>query len=129
MRFDDIANPERTIGRFALFDVLVQIGDRSTALSKGASWTLYWRKASLHRPTDSSLPVVRLIRSMMALDEPAARKAICDVQREEFGTASAGARSPLPDCDIELDVETESAPANTGMSSVETRDVGHRRRR
>lgn len=129
VRFDEIANPERTIGRFALFDVLVQIGDRSTALSKGASWTLYWRKASLHRPTDSSLPVVRLIRSMMALDEPAARKAICDVQREEFGTISAGARSPLPDCDIELDVEAESAPANTGLSSVETRDVGHRRRR
>ena len=45
------------VGRFALFDVLVQIGDRSTALSKGASWTVYWRKASLHHPTDSGLPV------------------------------------------------------------------------
>ena len=95
MRFDEIANPERTIGRLALFDVLVQIGDKSTALSKGASWTLTGaRRAFTVRPTPSP-PVVRLIRLMMALDETAARKAICDVQREEFGTISAGARSPL----------------------------------
>jgi tetratricopeptide (TPR) repeat protein len=133
MRFDEIANPERTIGRFALFDVLVHIGDRSTALSRGASWTLYWRKASLHRPSDSSLPVARLVRMMMALDEPAARKAICDVQREEFGTVGAGTRSPLPACDIneqDSDDEAERHPANTGLSSVEPRDdLGHRRRR
>ena len=100
-RFDEIANPERTVGRFALFDVLVQIGDRTTALSKGASWTVYWRKASLHRPPGSDLPAVRLIRMMLALDEPAARKAICDVQREEFGTVGVAARSPFAACDID----------------------------
>jgi tetratricopeptide (TPR) repeat protein len=133
IRFDEIANPERTIGRFALFDVLVQIGDRPAALRRGASWTLYWRKASLHRSADSSLPVVRLIRMMMALDEPAARKAICDVQREEYGTITAGARSPLPDCEIDdsqSDGEAEGASASTGVSSAEARDdLGHRRRR
>src|SRR5262249_31214768 len=74
MRFDEIANPERTVGRLALFDVLVQIGDRSTALNKGASWTVYWRKASQQRPAGSGLPSARLVRMMMALDEAAARK-------------------------------------------------------
>ncbi len=43
-RFDEIANPERTVGRLALFDVLVQIGDKTTALSKAASWLGHWRK-------------------------------------------------------------------------------------
>src|SRR5262249_57617566 len=38
MRFDEIANPERSIGRLVLFDVLVQIGDKTTALNKAASW-------------------------------------------------------------------------------------------
>src|ERR1700694_4772677 len=37
-RFDEIANPERSIGRLALFDVLVQIGDKTTALNRAASW-------------------------------------------------------------------------------------------
>jgi tetratricopeptide (TPR) repeat protein len=131
VRFDEIANPERTAGRFALFDVLVQIGDRTTALSKGASWTLYWRKASLHHPAGSGLPAARLIRMMLALDEPAARKAICDVQREEFGTVGVAGRSPLFVCDIdEHDEDTEIAPASTGVSSVEPQDeLGRRRRR
>jgi hypothetical protein len=133
VRFDEIANPERTVGRLALFAVLVQIGDRSTALSKGASWTVYWRKVSQNHPTGSGLPVARLIRMMMALDEPAARKAICDVQRDELGTVGAAARSPLPVCDLsepDTDAETDSPPAGTGVSSVESRGtVGHRRRR
>ena len=40
-RFDEIANPERSIGRLVLFDVLVQIGDKTTALTKAASWIGY----------------------------------------------------------------------------------------
>ena len=132
VRFDEIANPERTVGRFALFDVLVQIGDKTTALNKGASWTVYWRKASMHRPAGPSLPAARLIGMMIALDEPAARKAICDVQREEFGEPAPGTRSPYAVCDIKHpDAERDpDAPANTGVTSVEPRDdIGRRRRR
>jgi hypothetical protein len=132
VRFDDIANPERTVGRFALFDVLVQIGDKSTALNKGASWTVYWRKASMHRPAGPSLPAARLIGMMIALDEPAARKAICEVQREEFGDSAPGTRSPYAICDIKHpDTERDpDASANTGVTSVEPRDdIGRRRRR
>src|SRR5262249_21717903 len=38
VRFDEIANPERSVGRIALFDVLVQIGEKDEALTKAASW-------------------------------------------------------------------------------------------
>ena len=96
MRFDEIANPERIVGRFALFDVLVQIGDKTTALNKGASWTIYWRKVSVHRSAGTDLPATRLIRMMMALDEPAARKAICAVQREEFDASVSMASRNTP---------------------------------
>lgn len=132
VRFDEIANPERVVGRLALFDVLVQIGDKKTALTKGASWTVYWRKVSLHHPS-SGLPAARLIRMMLALDEPAARKVICEVQREEFGTVGVTAHSPLAACDIEERdsvAEDETAPAGTGVSNALLRDeIGRRRRR
>jgi tetratricopeptide (TPR) repeat protein len=132
VRFDEIANPERVVGRLALFDVLVQIGDKKTALTKGASWTVYWRKVSLHHPS-SGLPAARLIRMMLALDEPAARKAICEVQREEFGTVGVTVHSPLAVCDIEERdsvAEDETAPAGTGVSNALLRDeIGRRRRR
>ena len=68
-RFDEIANPERSIGRLALFDVLVQIGDKTTALSKAASWIGHWRKVSIHRAAGSEIPSARLVRMMMAVDE------------------------------------------------------------
>ncbi len=135
MRFDEIANPERIVGRFALFDVLVQIGDKTTALNKGASWTIYWRKASAHRSAGTDLPATRLIRMMMALDEPAARKAICAVQREEFDASSSYGLSQYAGCDIkypnaDTDADAETTPANTGVTSAEPRDeVGRRRRR
>ncbi len=131
-RFDEIANPERTVGRFALFDVLVQIGDKSTALSRGASWTVYWRKASMHRGADSDRPAARLIRMMLALDEVGARRALCEVQREELDDTAAAAHSPYPLCDITVpDGTAASQPsANNGVTSAEPRDeIGRRRRR
>jgi tetratricopeptide (TPR) repeat protein len=133
VRFDEIANPERVVGRLALFDVLAQIGDKATALSKGASWTVYWRKVSLHHPS-SGLPAARLIRMMLALDEPAARKAICEVQREEFGTVGVTAHSPLAVCDLDEPdsvADSEATPGSgTGASNALLRDeVGRRRRR
>src|SRR5262249_56668698 len=50
-RFDEIANPERSVGRLALFDVLVQTGDKTTALNKAASWVGYWRQVIIPCPS------------------------------------------------------------------------------
>jgi Flp pilus assembly protein TadD len=83
MRFDEIANPERIVGRLALFDVLVETGDKAMALTKGASWIGYWRKASIHRQAGADGPPARLVRMMFAVDEVAARQLICEVQRNE----------------------------------------------
>jgi Flp pilus assembly protein TadD len=83
VRFDEIANPERIIGRLALFDVLVQTGNKTTALAKAASWIGYWRKASIHRQAGADGPAARLVRMMFAVDEIAARQLICEMQRNE----------------------------------------------
>jgi tetratricopeptide (TPR) repeat protein len=120
-RFDEIANPERSVGRLVLFDVLVQIGDKTTALSKAASWIGYWRKASIHRTASAELPSTRLIRMMIAVDEEAARKLICDVQRNE---------TPDGACELRVLPDAEAAPDAEAVTSVELRnETGRRRRR
>jgi tetratricopeptide (TPR) repeat protein len=83
VRFDELANPERILGRLALFDVLVQIGDKTTALTKGASWLGYWHKAGMRRAAAQDLPAGRLVRMMIAVDEPMARKLICASEHDE----------------------------------------------
>jgi Flp pilus assembly protein TadD len=83
VRFDELANPERILGRLALFDVLVQVGDKTEALTRGASWLGYWRKSSAHRNRGDDLPAGRLVRMMIAVDEALARRLICEAQREE----------------------------------------------
>jgi tetratricopeptide (TPR) repeat protein len=120
VRFDEIANPERSVGRLVLFDVLVQIGDKTAALSKAASWIGYWRKASIHRTTSAELPSTRLIRMMMAVDEEAARKLICEVQRNE---------TPDGACDLRVLPDPEAAPDAEAVTSVELRNESGRRRR
>jgi tetratricopeptide (TPR) repeat protein len=82
IRFDEIANPERILGRLALFDVLVQIGDRTEALTKGASWLGYWRKSSM-RSRGEDLPAGRLVRMMVTVDEPMTRRLICAAQHDD----------------------------------------------
>jgi hypothetical protein len=128
-RFDEIANPERSIGRLALFDVLVQIGDKTAALNKAASWIGYWHKASIHRAAGSEVPSARLIRMMMAVDEPAARRLICEVQRN-----AAPARDESDDpprdgaCELKLPGSEEDTAGNA-VSNIEPRDEFGRRRR
>ena len=117
-RFDEIANPERSLGRLALFDVLVQIGDKTTALSKAASWIGHWRKAGFHRATGSEFPSARLVRMMMAADEALARRLICETQRDAAPAQEAA-------CDPAADIE---ATGNT-VTNVELRDEPGRRRR
>ena len=114
-RFDEIANPERTIGRLALFDILVQIGDKTTALSKAASWLGHWRKPGIHRTAGSEIPSVRLLRMMMAVDETLARRLICETQRD---AQEAACEASGPDA---------AATGNT-VTNVELRDEPGRRR-
>jgi Flp pilus assembly protein TadD len=129
-RFDEIANPERAIGRLALFDVLVQTGDTATALSKAAAWIGHWRKVSIHRPAGAEIPSARLIRMMMAVDEPAARRLICQALRNEAPDADDDDKPQRP---CEAGVAGFDAGADTGGSTftnVEPRDeLGRRRRR
>jgi tetratricopeptide (TPR) repeat protein len=125
-RFDEIANPERSIGRIALFDVLVQIGDKSTALTKAASWIGYWRKVSMHRAGGAEAPYVRLIRMMMAVDEAAARRLICAVQRGEAANADDSAASG--GCEITMP-DAEADPPGNAVTSIEPRDEAGRRKR
>jgi len=75
--FDEIANPERMIGRLALFDLLVQLGDTQTALVKVAAWISNWRKVSIHLPGGPEVSLARLVRMMMAVDAVVARRILC----------------------------------------------------
>jgi tetratricopeptide (TPR) repeat protein len=130
MRFDEIANPERSIGRFVLFDVLVATGDKTTALAKAASWISYFRKASVHHASGGETPAARLIRMMMTVDEAAARQLICEVQRGEAPVQGKdGARGYLA-CEVNVpDTQTDAdSPSNT-VSNVEPRDAFGRRKR
>jgi tetratricopeptide (TPR) repeat protein len=90
MRFDEIANPERSLGRFVLFDVLVQTGDTAAALAKAASWIGYFRKANIHHSAAGETPTARLVRMMMSVDEAAAERLICQAQREEAPLMTPG---------------------------------------
>jgi Flp pilus assembly protein TadD len=130
-RFDEIANPERTIGRLALFDVLVQIGDKTAALNKAASWIGYWHKASIHRAAGSEIPSARLIHMMMAVDERAARRLICAVQRS--GAPARESDQAPQDATCELSMpgsEPEADATGNTVTNVEPRDeLGRRRRR
>ena len=122
VRFDEIANPERIIGRMALFDVLVQTGDKTTALTKGASWIGYWRKVSIHRQAGADGPAARLVRMMFAVDEIAARQLICEMQRNE---------RPARDEDSEQSRDSCVVPGETGaeITRFEPREEFGRRRR
>jgi hypothetical protein len=124
MRFDAIANPERSLGRFVLFDVMVATGDKSAALEKAASWIGYFRKASVHHAPEGDTAAARLVRMMMALDEAAARTLICDAQRDE--TPARGSRG-LMGCDPAAGVQTVDAPTDT--ASIVPNDQPVRRRR
>jgi tetratricopeptide (TPR) repeat protein len=124
IRFDEISNPERILGRLALFDVLVQIGEKTEALTRAASWFGYWRKSGMHRGTGQDMPAGRLIRLMLTVDEAMARKLICEAQEEE--QADNGTADRTGACEA-----SEPAPpaANTGAVSAEPREGTTRRRR
>jgi tetratricopeptide (TPR) repeat protein len=129
-RFDQIANPERSLGRFVLFDVLVATGDKSAALAKAASWVGYFRKASVHHAPEGDNAAARLVRMMMAVDQAAARTLICDAQRNGAPTQGGGPPRGLPGCETSgMGAQNEpNAPADTA-SIIEPPEQSMPRRR
>jgi hypothetical protein len=77
VRFDEIANPERIIGRLALFEILVRLGETKTALVRAAAWMQHWHKASIHRAPSADAPTARLARMMIHVDAEEARRLLC----------------------------------------------------
>jgi tetratricopeptide (TPR) repeat protein len=129
MRFDEIANPERSLGRFVLFDVMVATGDKSAALERAASWIGYFRKASVHHSAEGDTAAARLVRRMMAVDEAAARTLLCAAQRDELPAQASVAPREFMGCDpVRADVQNQ-ANALTETGSIDTREQGARRRR
>jgi hypothetical protein len=123
IRFDEIANPERTIGRFVLFDVLVQTGDGAGALSRAASWIAHFRKAGLHRGSAGAAAYERLLRMMLAVDEAETRRLLCDLSA--LGKPERGA-------DISCDTAVsgmQSEPEGTTITHATSRDSFTRRKR
>jgi tetratricopeptide (TPR) repeat protein len=129
-RFDDIANPERSIGRLVLFDVLVATGDKTTALAKAASWIGYFRKASIHHASEGETPAGRLARKMLALDEAAAHQLICQVQRDEAPVQASAEPWGRVACEVDVpDAQTDTEVPTNAVSDVEPRDPFGRRKR
>src|ERR1700726_4577699 len=128
VRFDEIANPERSLGRFVLFDVMVATGDKSAALEKAASWIGYFRKASVHHAPEGDTAAARLVRMMMALDEAAARTLICDAQRDETLAQGSGPPRGFMGCDPAASVQTVEAPTDTASIVPSDQPVRRRRR-
>jgi hypothetical protein len=128
MRFDEIANPERSLGRFVLFDVMVATGDKSAALEKAASWIGYFRKASVHHAPEGDTAAARLVRMMMALDEAAARTLICNAQRDEMPAQGSGPPRGFMGCDPAAGVQTVDTPTDTASIVPSDQPVRRRRR-
>jgi tetratricopeptide (TPR) repeat protein len=122
-RFDEIANPERSIGRLVLFDVLIATGDKTAALAKAASWIGYFRKASIHHASGGETPAGRLMRMMMAVDEGAARQLLCEVQGAEAPAGEKQAGREALACDASVpDAQTGADAPGNAVSNVEPRD-------
>ena len=131
IRFDEIANPERSIGRFVLFDVLVKTGDTAGALGRAASWISHFRKAGVHRAGTGEAASARLIHMMRAVDETETRRLLCDPQPPD-GLALATAE-PGKDTSCDLAISGPQAEAE-GTGNVVTHatareEPGRRRRR
>ncbi|MEA2903729.1 MAG: hypothetical protein QOI12_1116 [Alphaproteobacteria bacterium] len=120
VRFDEIANPERMTGRFALFDVMVRLGETKPALARAAGWIPHWRKVSIHRAPDLEFPAARLIRMMLNADAYETQKIICALQDNDgaplpgFPELTCPAPATAPGTHAAEHLETKSAMTSTG---------------
>jgi tetratricopeptide (TPR) repeat protein len=127
-RFDEIANPERSLGRLALFDMLVQIGDKTTAMTKAAIWLDHWRKPGMQRAAGAAVPAARLVRMMMAADEPLARRLLCEARAAHGGSEDARNRTDAQATACEA-AAVDEATGNTATNAEARDGLGSRRRR
>ena len=86
--FDTHAAPEQVRGRFALFDLLVRVGDTPKAFAKAADWIVSLRKAKPQEAVDPDGPVVELAEAMNAADPGAARRTLCGLMETDAGLAA-----------------------------------------
>jgi tetratricopeptide (TPR) repeat protein len=131
IRFDEIANPERSIGRFVLFDVLVQTGDTAGALSRAASWVGHFRRAGLHRAGTGESASARLIRMMRAVDETETRRLLCGPQPPEGVAVATPEEGKDSACDLAISGQQAEAevPGTIVTRATVPEESGRRRRR
>jgi tetratricopeptide (TPR) repeat protein len=130
IRFDEIANPERTIGRFVLFDVLVQTGDSAGALSRAVSWIAHFRKVGVHRGGAGEAASARLIRMMLAVDEAEARRLLCDLDEQQTSALGRAHRGRGVRCDLGISgAQSEAEALGTSITHAIAPDEPPRRRR
>ena len=88
--FDEIADSERIVGRLALFDLLVQLGETQTALAKVAAWIPNRREVSNHLPAEPEVSLARFVRRMMTMEPVAARRILCAPPQEGSSLSAIG---------------------------------------
>lgn len=116
VRFDEIANPERIVGRLALFELMVRLGEKTTALERAAGWLQHWHKVSLHRPAGTEVPAARLARMMINTDVDEARRLLC-------GEAGGEAPNPRNDSLCAL-VPVQGGINNLGIAAADSGTKG-----
>ena len=78
--FDAMARPDRSTGRFALFDVLLRLGEPKAAMAMAEHWLSQWHRARLNRGlAGRDFPLDRLIQLMAHVDQMETRRIICTV--------------------------------------------------
>jgi hypothetical protein len=126
MLFDQLADPERMIGRLALFDLLVYSGDTQSAFAKVAAWIPNWRAARTSQLTELEASLTRLARTMTAVDAAASSRILCELPENRALTAVS---EQLPDFECPLPANSipvgelvpEPAMVRAGQARLATR--------
>jgi tetratricopeptide (TPR) repeat protein len=76
--FDLLAPPERSVGRFALYDVLLRIGDTKAAMAMMERWLMQSRDEPRAREgMGRDFPLERLVRLMAQVDPAETQRVVC----------------------------------------------------
>jgi hypothetical protein len=93
--FDAKASPASSTGRFALFNVLLRLGEPKAAMAMAEHWLLEWRNSHLVQGrAGRDFPLGRLTQVMADVDLPETRRIICNVfpERSPFNTGAFKSR-------------------------------------